>query len=122
VNLSPRPYTTGSRLGIDLIWRATGRPSADYTVFVQLLDANGQPVGQGDGDPVKGLRLTSSWRPGEIIVDQHVVPLKADLPPGDYTLVIGLYRRDTGERVAVTVDGAQPPERWINLGKVTIEP
>jgi hypothetical protein len=89
---------------------------------VQLLDANGQPTGQGDGDPVQGLRLTSSWRPGEVIVDRHTVPLKADLPSGDYTLVVGLYRRDTGDRVAVTVDGAQPPERWVKLGKIAIEP
>jgi hypothetical protein len=121
-NLSPQPYQAGGRLNIDLIWRATGRPSADYTVFVQLLDANGNPAGQGDGDPVHGLRLTSSWRPGEVIVDQHTVPLKTDLPLGDYALYIGLYQRDTGERVAVTVDGAQPPERWINLGKIAIAP
>ena len=120
--MSPQPYTAGGRLDVDLIWRATGRPSTDYTVFVQLLDASGHPIGQGDGDPVNGLRLTSSWRPGEVIVDRHAVPLTAELPAGDYTLVVGLYRRDTGDRVAVTVDGVQPPERWINLGKITIAP
>jgi uncharacterized membrane protein len=121
-NLAPQPYVAGGRLDVDLIWRATGRPSADYTVFVQLLDASGKPIGQGDGDPVNGLRLTSSWRPGEVIVDRHAVPLKTDLPPGDYTLVVGLYQRDTGARVVATTDGVQPPERWINLGKITIAP
>ncbi len=121
-NLSPQSYQAGGRLNVDLIWRATGRPAADYTVFVQLLDSSGSLAGQGDGDPVNGVRLTSSWRPGEVIVDQHTVPLKSDLPPGKYSLYVGLYRRDTGDRVAVTVDGAQPPERWINLGAITIEP
>jgi hypothetical protein len=121
-HLSPQPYTPGGRLEVDLAWRATGRPSTDYTVFVQLLDANRQPVAQGDGDPVQGLRLTSSWRSGEVISDRHTVPLPADIAPGDYTLVIGLYHRATGDRVGVTVAGAQPPERWIDLGKITIAP
>ncbi|HTP06831.1 MAG TPA: hypothetical protein VMP08_01170, partial [Anaerolineae bacterium] len=121
-NLSPQPYQAGGRLDIDLVWQASGHPANDYTVFVQLLDANGKPAAQGDGDPLNGLRLTSSWRPGEVIVDQHHVPLKDDLAPGDYTLYVGLYQRDTGDRVGVTVDGNQPPERWVNLGKITIVP
>ena len=121
-NLSAAPHYSGGRIDVDMVWRATGKPAADYTVFLQLLDANGQLAGQGDGDPVDGLRLTSSWRSGEVIVDRHAISLKPDLPPGIYALYTGLYQRDTGDRVAVTVDGSAPPERWIRLGEITIEP
>jgi hypothetical protein len=121
-NLSAEPHQVGGRLVVDLIWRAAEQPSTDYTVFVHLLDANGRPAGQGDGDPVSGLRPTSSWRPGEVVTDRHTIPLPIDLMPGAYTLYTGLYQRATGDRVAVTVDGAQAPERWIKLGTVTIEP
>ncbi|CAG0934595.1 hypothetical protein TFLX_03569 [Thermoflexales bacterium] len=121
-NLSAGPNHAGGRLAVNLIWRAAGQPTADYTVFVHLLDSKGMPVGQGDGDPVSGLRLTSSWRPGEVIADRHTIPLHINLLPGEYTLYTGLYQRATGDRVAVTVDGAQSPERWIKLGTVTIAP
>ncbi len=121
-NLSRGPYQPGGQLDVDLVWRASDRPANDYTVFLQLLDANGSLAGQGDSDPVGGLRYTSSWRPGEVIVDQHTIALKPDLPPGAYTLYTGLYQRDTGDRVAVTVDGTTPPERWVKVGEIKIGP
>ncbi len=119
-NLSKPPYRPGRQLEVSLVWRAGQHPDDNYTVFVQLWGPDGNLAGQGDSDPVAGLRPTRSWRPGEVIVDPHHVPLKAELTPGEYTLYIGLYQRDTGERLAVTVDGVTPPERWVKLTTVQI--
>jgi hypothetical protein len=44
---------------------------------------------------------TSQWARDEVIVDERTVPIPDDLPPGDYRLVVGLYRADTGERLPV---------------------
>lgn len=119
-NLSPEPYTVGRRIDVELIWQTARKPQGDYTVFLHLLDAAGQFAGQGDSDPAGGLRLTSSWRPGEVVVDPHTIWLRADLPPGEYALYAGLYDRESGDRLAVTVDGVMPPERWVRLGTVTL--
>ncbi|MBP7689418.1 MAG: hypothetical protein KA765_15990, partial [Thermoflexales bacterium] len=124
-NLSQAPYQLGGQLEIALVWRAGQEVNDNYTVFVQLWKTGeaqtGQPAAQGDSDPVDGLRPTRTWRPNEIIVDAHHVPLPADLAAGEYAVYIGLYQRDTGARLAVTVDGTTPPERWVKLTTVQIE-
>lgn len=86
-------------LDLTLHWSARRRPSRDYTVFVHLLDAGGQPRGQGDGPPRSGLYPTSIWDAGEVVVDPHRVVVATDAPPGQYRLAIGLYERETGRRV-----------------------
>ncbi len=93
------------QLSITLYWRADTIPPADYTVFIHLLDPQDNLAAQFDSPPAAGAYPTSLWDPGEIIADAHRL---SDLPPGRYTLQIGLYRPDTGERLAVpdSADGA----------------
>ena len=90
---------------LTLFWHAEGQPAADYTVFVHLLDEQGNLAGQADSPPAAGAYPTSLWETGEIVIDRHALP---DLPPGRYELKVGLYRPDTGERlpVAGSPDGA----------------
>jgi hypothetical protein len=85
-----------SPIGLSLFWRAEGMPPADYTVFVHLLDAQGNLAGQADSPPAGGAYPTSLWETGETIVDERLLP---DLPAGRYFLQVGLYRADTGERL-----------------------
>ncbi len=92
---------------LTLFWQPTATRSApaDYTVFVHLLDPAGNLVAQADSPPANGAYPTSLWDPGEIVVDAHILP---DLPPGRYTLQVGLYNPITAERLAVegTPEGA----------------
>ena len=74
---------------------------ADYTVFVQVLDAADRLVGQVDAWPVQGTFPTSQWTPGQTVADPYLVQLSADLPPGDYRLHVGLYLLATLQRLAV---------------------
>ena len=90
---------SSDELPLTLYWRAEAPLAADYVVFVHLLDAAGNVVAQGDAPPRAGRYPTHWWEPGEVIADQHVIPLPADLPPGDYRVRTGLYRPDTGERL-----------------------
>ena len=70
----------------------------DYTVFVQLLNSAGQVVAQVDAPPLAGTAPTTTWLPGEILTDPYTLTLPADLSPGDYRLITGLYNAATGER------------------------
>jgi len=113
---------TDKSLTLTLYWRARARMEASYTVFVHLTDADEQMVGQGDGVPDRGFRLTTSWREGEIIADTHVIPVRADAPPGDYRLWVGLYDPATSQRLPAFVDGERQPADRVLLDIVQVVP
>lgn len=82
----------GDVLQISLDWRADRRPEANYTVFVQVLSADGQVVAQSDRWPGDGLHPTAAMSVGETVTDN--VALWLDVPPGRYRLISGMYRGD----------------------------
>ena len=93
----------GQSLDLTLFWSPRGRPTQDYTVFVHLLDSQGQIRGQADSPPTSGRYPTSVWDAGEFIADLHTLPLAPDLPAGEYRIAVGLYDPETGQRVQ-TID------------------
>lgn len=96
----------GGQYAVTLFWRAETRQAMDYTVFVHLRDATGTTVAQHDGQPLGGDYPTSRWRPGEVVIDPHVVMLPTDLAVGEYTIWVGMYRLDTMERLPLRNDNS----------------
>jgi hypothetical protein len=99
---------------LQLIWQAVNEPARRYKVFMQLLDTHDQVIAQRDSEPVGDSRPTTTWDPGETILDNHGVLIPPGTPPGDYRRIIGLYDRETGDRLRLP-DGrdhfALPPVR-----------
>ncbi len=93
------------KLAVTLHWRALQPPAKDYAVFVHLLDAQGQILAQHDGQPQNGAYPTSVWDAGEVVADEHVLDLPADLPTGAYRLRVGWYLPGTGDRLPVVGGG-----------------
>jgi hypothetical protein len=89
----------GVTVPITLTWQAGGPTTRNWKVFVHIFDTAGVKRTQEDGYPMDGQALSSSWQANEVIVDVHNVPLPADLPDGDYTVRLGLYDEETGERL-----------------------
>jgi hypothetical protein len=87
--LTAESFVQGETLHLALTWRTDSQPSARYVVFTQLLDADGRLAIGRDSEPSGGLSPTTTWTPGEEIVDRGALPL--DLPPGTYTLIVGMY-------------------------------
>jgi 4-amino-4-deoxy-L-arabinose transferase-like glycosyltransferase len=85
----------GETITLTLHWEATGTPTADYQVFVHLLGEGPEAAAQGDGPPLWGDYVTGIWAAGEEIVDPHAIALPADLVPGSYRLVVGMYSLET---------------------------
>jgi 4-amino-4-deoxy-L-arabinose transferase-like glycosyltransferase len=113
----------GDTLLVTLQWRATAPMTIDYTVFTHLWDATGQLVAQLDSQPASGTRPTSSWAPGEVVIDRRALLVPADVPPGDYSLQIGVYDLATSQRLSVTQPGGpQDGFDHVNLGTVQITP
>jgi hypothetical protein len=81
---------------LTLCWTALKPLNEDYTVFVHLLDAAGNPLGTADGPPAGGQYPTTAWQPGEWVADSRALAL----PPG-VAVEVGLYVLATGERLPV---------------------
>ena len=100
-SLNDRSLSPGDSLELDLIWSPRGRPVGDYTVFVHFLDSEGRIQAQADSPPRGGEYPTSVWDAGELISDRRNISLGPDLPPGEYSLAIGLYDSATGRATGV---------------------
>jgi hypothetical protein len=107
--------STDREVAITLHWRSIRVPRADYTVFLHLLDSEGQVVSQHDSPPQGGAYPTSTWDSGEVVIDEHTLRPPLDLTPGLYSLWVGLYLPASGERLA-TAGGADS----VRLGSVRL--
>ncbi len=94
----------GGQLNLKVYWQATAAVPDDYTIFTQVLDRNGALVAGWDSQPLAGHFPTSRWPAGDIVTDVVQLPLPAELPPGPYRLITGLYLLETLERLP-TADG-----------------
>lgn len=98
-------WLPGETVKVELVWRAAAETPLSYHVFLQLLGPDGQVIAQSDGEPADWTRPTTGWLPGEIILDPRTLTLPGPLPPGVYTLVIGLYLPEIGQRLSLS-DGS----------------
>jgi hypothetical protein len=101
-DLTADTVDAGQPLELTLYWQARSEPLTSYKVFVHLTDGN-QTVAQTDGIPASWALPTTCWIVGEKIADPHQLVLPATLAPGTYTLYIGLYDPQTGERLVSPV-------------------
>jgi 4-amino-4-deoxy-L-arabinose transferase-like glycosyltransferase len=93
---------SGGVLPIILTWLAERPTTRRYKVTIQLLDSNKLVASQYDAEPEGGRRPTSSWEPGEIIIDNIGLMVKPGTPPGIYPLILAVYDSETGERLPVS--------------------
>lgn len=93
--------TENPRVNVTLYWRALSRLPLDYKVFTQLFGPEGKMYGQKDDFPGGGTFPTTSWLEEEIIADLYEIILDPETPLGTYSLSIGLYDPNTGERLPV---------------------
>ncbi|MCO6450658.1 MAG: DUF2723 domain-containing protein [Caldilineales bacterium] len=91
----------GGELDVSLFWRVTQEPPVNWHSFLQLTDASGEKAAQADDHRPGGIFLPATlWHPGDVIRDEFVLALPAELTPGEYNLVTGFYDPETGQRMA----------------------
>ncbi len=86
----------GGSLPVTLYWDAAASPTHDYQMFLHLCrDCALPPLASDDNSPpLHGYApagLTTTWQVGDPVHDERTVALPADLPPGRYTLLLGVY-------------------------------
>jgi hypothetical protein len=98
--LDPTPASPGDSLHLTLWWGALQSMDRDYTAFVHVLGPDGQFLVQEDRLLKHGSLSTSRWRLGSVPVrDEYVLPLPTDSEHGQYTVTVGVYYWETGERL-----------------------
>ncbi len=92
IALNRAAFQPGDALTITLFWSTDEPLEQRYKVFVHLYaDPTAPPPAQHDSEPGGGQSPTTGWQPGSTVIDRHGILLPPDLPPGAYTLAVGLY-------------------------------
>jgi hypothetical protein len=106
--------TTGTSTTVTLFWLGTRPVPEDYVVSVQALGADGRPMSQNDSEPVDGRIPTSTWPPGRIVRDVHVLAV----PVGSTVdrLIVVVYNRQSLQRLPVSEPGS-PLADYLTLGR-----
>ncbi len=104
-----QPLAPETDLNIRAYWQPLTASDTPLKMFVHLTGsvnpATGSPLwSQDDQFPQDGRISTVDWTAGQLYRDIYLLPL-SDLPPGNYTVVIGLYAPETGQRI-LTDSGA----------------
>jgi hypothetical protein len=100
-DLQATQVTPGQPFQLTLYWQALNDVPLErsYTVFTQLLAADGHLIAQHDGPPAGNERPTMTWVGGEIIEDVHMFVLHDTVYAGPATLIVGLYDSETVTRL-----------------------
>ncbi len=105
-----RQIKPGQPLGVTLYWQALADEIPDYEVQLRLLDESGWIMETLQERPLAGQSMTSSWKPGDMMVDRHELPVNSAIKPGVYRVQLALQRAVDNKRpMIVDEDG-----RWIN--------
>ncbi len=116
-DLDAYEFRPGETIHLTLYWRTLAEMKTSYTVFTHLLDSEDRVWGQKDGIPAQGEAPTTSWVEGEIIRDDYEIAVDPQVPPGEYTIEIGMYDAGTGQRLAIfDPQGALQGDRILLAG------
>ncbi len=108
------PINLAEPLWFILYWHSLATVPDSYDIFIHLVNSSGEIVAQTDQKPVQGLATTDVWHPGDTVRDPYQLIVPPDLPVDSYALNVGLYLRETGERLPIVV-GGQPIDDALTL-------
>ncbi len=115
-------WQPGDVVRLSLFWRKIGPLRQGETAFTHLLDGTGRLVTQNDVAPGGHVPPAGGWSEGEIVAERRGLFLPDDLPPGEYTLRLGVYLPETGERLPATGPHGEDLGDGVTLGTITVGP
>ena len=116
--IKPQTPKPGSSLAVVTYWRVTAALPDDLLLFTHLYRTPTEVMAQQDQLDVDG----SSLKPGDVFMQVHeFVNVPADVPAGSYWIGIGLYHKDSGERLPVYLGDQRVADRLF-LAQVQVTP
>jgi hypothetical protein len=105
----------GSAIDFTLHWQTQYAMPYGDILLVRVVDEQGNVVVQLDAVPTDGARPTSSWQPGETIIDRHQVMLPITTPPGQYALLVGLFNPSMLMQERTSLGGYTVPAATLHV-------
>jgi hypothetical protein len=116
---STHTFKAGDVLGLRTFWKVEQPFDQDFLIFVHILDGAGNIVTQRVAPPWQGRFPTSSWRAGTLVVDVNDLALPDGLPPGEYTIALGMFDPASGAHPPMSID--RPPRDRVPVGSINVE-
>ncbi len=111
----------GETFAVTVCWEALAPMDTDYSVFVHLVGEGDLIVAQRDHYPGRGNAATSTWQPGQRILEQFVVQVPASArTPDTARLCLGLYDLSSGQRLPVRGAGLEADADQFCMGQVAL--
>ena len=112
--------TVGSERELIQYWQVVAETGTDWTVFVHLLDSDGNIVSQADGPPLGGAYPSSYWQADEWLQDRRILRIPATVSGEVLTCVTGFYDPETGRRMATLGEQAAAMGDSVTLCQLTV--
>jgi len=118
---APPTAQAGKSVPLRLQWMRTAAAPPNLSRFVHMVDAAGNKVAQVDGQVTDafGPLPVASWPENTAVNDLMTLDLPVTLPPGEYTVIAGLYDWKSGERLSAGGAAARP-DGAAQLGTIRI--
>ncbi len=115
--------TRGEPLPLTLYWHVLKPITNDYAVEVRLTDATSTVVGSVEHYPANGNYATSLWKRGDIIPDEYLVPINADIgEPSGGKVVVSAFLSNGKTETPLKVMRADKPAIAVTLGQFRLLP
>jgi len=117
---SPALINSDRTSSLRLAWQILGDSWITEKMFLQVLDSNGNSVGQQEIDPVS--RKMYRWRKDGLILELLPLDFAKNLSPGLYFVRLGFFNPDTGQRLpAFQPETRQPPGNELVVGPLVVK-
>lgn len=103
--IEPDSAVSGEELNVTLIWEVLDGFAENHSMFVQLVDQNGDQIAGRDTHGGLGRYPTALWPSGQIVVDTIPVAIPDDVQSGATGLLLTMGMWDVNGRLLPTRDG-----------------
>lgn len=118
--VSPPVVQPGQPLSLNFYWHSFTDKTFDQSLFLQLIDAAGNPINQWEGDAFR--EDMYRWRPAGILPSQHTLWLGAQTPPGPYLVRLGFFNPRSSQRLPLfKAEGGEVDQIQVGLFYVSAD-
>lgn len=109
----------GQPILIYLYWQGIQQNNADYSAFIHLVSSSGELIEQVDYLIGGWHYATSAWPVNYIAAAPSLFFIPPDTPPGEYSLQVGVYQAQSGERLPT--NGGAENQTFAIISTLTVE-
>lgn len=117
---SPNPTPADQGASFDLYYRTLETLTADYSVALRIVDAEGNVWGKLDRRPAGYNYPTTRWKKGEDLFGSYTVPLLPGTPAGDYIATVTLFATDEQTGLDVLATNGAPIGKAVRIGPIPV--